>query len=233
MADGLEYLTRLFRSAHAVDLHSFVNVSSQSVYSQARSEAADEGSPIECDTPYSTGKYAMELAAELVLSPEVLVNARMSSLIGPGYDVRIVNRFIARFLADEPVSIQGGEQVFDFMDVRDAARALIVVALAGPPEGSAALNIGSGAPRTLRDIAQAVADIVRTHTEHEPRIDWEPSAGDDRTLGLDSGLLRRRYDFTPRHTLEDTALSILRAMTAPRLASVPETSAGPVEGGRR
>ena len=147
--------------------------------------------------------------------------------------MRIVNRFIARFLADEPVSIQGGDQVFDFMDVRDAARALIVVALAGPPEGSAALNIGSGAPRTLRDIAQAVADIVRTHTEHEPRIDWEPSAGDDRTLGLDSGLLRRRYDFAPRHTLEDTALSILRAMTAPRLASVPETSAGPVEGGRR
>ncbi|MGW9716036.1 NAD-dependent epimerase/dehydratase family protein [Micrococcus aloeverae] len=233
MADGLEYLTRLFQSAHAVDLRTFVNVSSQSVYSQARSEPAAEDSPIECDTPYSTGKYAMELAAELVLSPEVLVNARMSSLIGPGYDVRIVNRFIARFLADEPVSIQGGDQVFDFMDVRDAARALIAVALAGPPKGSAALNIGSGAPRTLRDIAQTVADVVRTHTGHDPRIAWEPSAGDDRTLGLDSGLLLREYGFAPRHTLEDSASSILQAMTSPQFASVRETPSGPVEGGRR
>ncbi|MFP3340609.1 hypothetical protein R0J91_21705, partial [Micrococcus sp. SIMBA_131] len=78
--------------------HSFVNVPSQSAYSQARTEPADEGSPTECDTPYSTGKYAMELAAELVLAPQALVNARMSSLIGPGYDVRIGRRFIARFL---------------------------------------------------------------------------------------------------------------------------------------
>ena len=147
--------------------------------------------------------------AGLVLPPEVLVNARMSSLIGPGYDVRIVNRFIARFLADEPVSIQGGDQVFDFMDVRDAARALIAVALAGPPEGSTALNIGGGAPRTLRDIAQTVADVVRTHTEHEPRIDWEPSAGDDRTLGLDSGILSRHYNFSPRYRLEESAHHIL------------------------
>lgn len=233
MADGLEYLIGLFRAASAVDLHCFVNVSSQSVYSQARTEAAHEGSPIECDTPYSTGKYAMELAAGLVLPPEVLVNARMSSLIGPGYDVRIVNRFIARFLADEAVTIQGGDQMFDFMDVRDAARALIAVGVAGPPFGSAALNVGSDDPRTLRDIAQTVADVVRSHTDHAPRIAWEPSAGDDRTLGLDSGLLRRDYGFAPRHTLEDSALSILQGMTSPQSASVGETPTGSVEGGRR
>ncbi|MEV0571757.1 NAD(P)-dependent oxidoreductase [Micrococcus luteus] len=233
MAQGLEYLTQLFKAASSVDLHSFVNVSSQSVYSQARTEPAAEDSPIECDTPYSTGKYAMELAAALVLSPQVLVNARMSSLIGVGYDVRIVNRFIKKFLAGDTVTIQGGEQTFDFMDVRDAARALIAVALAGPPEGSTALNIGGGAPRTLRDIAQTVADVVRTHTEHEPRIDWEPSAGDDRTLGLDSGLLRREYDFAPRHTLEDSALNILQAMTTPQVTSVRETPTGPDTGGRR
>lgn len=233
MAQGLEYLTKLFKAASSVDLHSFVNVSSQSVYSQARTEPAAEDSPIECDTPYSTGKYAMELAAGLVLSPRVLVNARMSSLIGVGYDVRIVNRFITTFLAGDTVTIQGGEQTFDFMDVRDAAQALITVAVAGPrPEGPA-LNIGSNNPLTLKEIAQTVADVVRTETGHPAEISWEASAGDDRTLGLDSGLLRREYDFVPRHCLEDSALNILQAMAAPRLPSVRETPTDPVEGGRR
>lgn len=214
MAQGLEYLTRLFKAASSADLHSFVNVSSQSVYSQARTEPADEDSPIECDTPYSTGKYAMELAAALVLSPQVLVNARMSSLIGVGYDVRIVNRFIKTFLAGDTVTIQGGEQTFDFMDVRDAARALIAVALAGPPEGSTALNIGSNNPLTLKEIAETVADVVRAEIGLPAEISWEAPAGDDRTLGLDSGLLHRHYGFTSRHSLDDTARLILEALTA-------------------
>lgn len=214
MADGLEYLTRLFQSAHAVDLHTFVNVSSQSVYSQARAEAADESSPIECDTPYSTGKYAMELAAELVLSPAVLVNARMSSLIGPGYDVRIVNRFIKKFLEGETVTIQGGEQTFDFMDVRDAAQALITVAMAGPrPEGPA-LNIGSNNPLTLKEIAETVADVVRAETGHPAELSWGASAGDDRILGLDSTRLQSDFGFVPRYTLGESARLILKGLVA-------------------
>lgn len=214
MAQGLEYLTRLFKAAASVDLHSFVNVSSQSVYSQARTEPAAEDSPIECDTPYSTGKYAMELAAALVLSPQVLVNARMSSLIGVGYDVRIVNRFIKKFLAGDTVTIQGGEQTFDFMDVRDAAQALITVAVAGPrPEGPA-LNIGSNNPLTLKEIAQTVADVVRAETGHPAEISWEASAGDDRILGLDSTRLQSDFGFVPRYTLGESARLILKGLLA-------------------
>ena len=151
----------------------------------------------------------MELAAALVLNPRILVNARMSSLIGVGYDVRIVNRFIKKFLAGETVTIQGGEQTFDFMDVRDAAQALITVAVAGPrPEGPA-LNIGSNNPLTLKEIAQTVADVVRAEAGHAAEISWEASAGDDRTLGLDSGVLSRYYNFSPRYRLKESALHIL------------------------
>lgn len=216
MAQGLEYLVRLFDAASAVSLHSFVNVSSQSVYSQSRTEAAGEDSPLECDTPYATGKYAMELAAGLVLPPSVLVNARMSSLIGVGYDIRIVNRFITKFLAGDTVTIQGGEQTFDFMDVRDAARALIAVGIAGPPSGSSALNIGSNNPLTLKEIAQTVADVVRAETGLPAEIAWEPSAGDGRTLGLDSSFLRQHYEFVPDHSLETSARHILDGLLADR-----------------
>lgn len=219
LADGLEFLVGLFDVASKAHVHSFVNVSSQSVYSQSRTEPADEQSPIECDTPYSTAKYAMELAAGQVLSHDVLVNARMSSLIGVGYDVRIVNRFLARFLAHQDVQIQGGEQLFDFMDVRDAAKALVVLALTDPRNRPTVVNVGSNNALALKEIAHTVADVVRAETEHRPVITWSPSSGDTRTLGLNSNLLHREFGFTPQFTLADSTRHILHGMTNTRPAA--------------
>jgi dTDP-6-deoxy-L-talose 4-dehydrogenase (NAD+) len=61
----------------------------------------------------------------------------------------------ARLRAGEPAELSGGNQIRDFLDVREAARMIVDVAL-GPEEGP--VNICSGKPVTVREVAERIAD---------------------------------------------------------------------------
>lgn len=203
MAAGIEFLTELFSTASRENVATFVNVSSQSVYRQDRESPADEESPVECDTTYSTAKYALERAADAVFGEGINVNARLSSLVGAGYDIRIVNRFINQAKAGEPLVVFGGEQSFDFMDVRDAARALVLIAREGH-KGFGDLNVGSSNPLNLREIATLTARVMENVLMRPVLIDWRDSKGDNRSLALDCTRLKRQYGFRPKYTLADS-----------------------------
>lgn len=209
MATGLEFATRLYQQATTASVRTFINVSSQSVYSQDRTTPADEESVIECDTPYSTAKYALELAAEAILPRGTLVNARMSSLIGPGYDIRIVNRFIRQILQNAPIVIRGGGQVFDYMDVADAAQALILIGSHGSKSAGSTVNVGASNPLTLEEIATQVAATVEDATGLQAAIRREPSQGDVRLLTLQCERLRNDYGFAPEVSFPESVRRIL------------------------
>jgi len=57
--------------------------------------------------------------------------------------------------AGEPAELSSGSQVRDFLDVREAARMIVDVAL-GSQEGP--VNICSGKPVTVRELAERIAD---------------------------------------------------------------------------
>ncbi|CQD22835.1 dTDP-glucose 4,6-dehydratase [Mycobacterium europaeum] len=81
---------------------------------------------------------------------------RLFYLYGEGEDERRLVPYIRKQLAaGQEVLLTRGTQVRDFLDVRDAARMIVDVALG---EGQAAVNICSGHGVTVRQLAERIAD---------------------------------------------------------------------------
>ena len=115
--------------------------------------------PLDPTTPYAAAKAAAYLSLREWLPRQGVsfLWARLFYLYGPGEDERRLVSYLHRQLAvGKPVELTRGEQVRDFMDVREAARVL-VDELQGARIG--AVNISSGQGITVRALAESIADM--------------------------------------------------------------------------
>jgi dTDP-L-rhamnose 4-epimerase len=80
-----------------------------------------------------------------------------------------------------PQVFEDGAQRRDFVHVRDVARAN-VLALTAPEPVPGALNVASGTPRTVLEMAQALARACDAPPEAAPRLTGEWRAGDVRHI---------------------------------------------------
>jgi dTDP-6-deoxy-L-talose 4-dehydrogenase (NAD+) len=114
--------------------------------------------PLRPQTPYAAAKAAAYLALGQALPQQGVSFAwcRLFYLYGEGEDARrLVPYLRARLAAGEPAELTSGAQVRDFLDVGEAARMVAETAL-GPKEGP--LNICSGVPVSVRELAERIAD---------------------------------------------------------------------------
>ena len=137
-----------------------INISSQSVYDQKRCYAATEDSPLLLQSNYAVGKYASELFMKLLEKDAHVTNVRMASLIGPGFDQRLTNKMAKSAIQDRKISYQINDLVFGFLDVEDAARAILRLAAVPAARWKTVYNLGSDASYSLREIACTIAEIL-------------------------------------------------------------------------
>ncbi len=159
IADGLEYIQKMFELAVEKQASAIINISSQSVYSQKRTETATEETTVCLESPYAVGKYAVELMLESICkgSKTSYTSLRMASLIGPEFDQRIVNRFARQMLNQEPITIVRQEKKMGFLDVEDAVNAIIAVSYATFSSWQPVYNVGNGHGYTVEEIYNSVA----------------------------------------------------------------------------
>lgn len=219
LAGGLDYNADLFRAADAAGVRLVVNVSSQSVYDPKRMDAASESSPLVLGTPYATAKYATEVMATRICTRPRVVNARLASLIGIGFDQRVVNKMVARAADGHGLTVKGSDQAFGFMDVRDAANALIAVATGalrqdrGDQSPNDVVNIGVNGDVSLRSIALLVADIARQEIGTSVAVDESEAVNPTCTSALDVSKLATEYGFSAKISLEETVRDLFRALS--------------------
>lgn len=201
MADGLKYIGDVLSVAVAGGVKAVINISSQSVYSQFRENAADENTTLNLESKYAIGKYATELLTNTICKTIPHTNIRTASLIGVGFDQRLVNKFVKQVLSGIDICIKGGRQVFGFLDVRDAASAIIRVA--GGTKWGEVYNLGPTKNYSLAEIAEyvqkAVTDyeFVRTGIILEKSADWQNSS-------LVSTRLREQFGWEEVHPLMES-----------------------------
>lgn len=118
-------------------------------------QEAESPSPFDL---YSASKEAAERIAWILSEQHDIptIYARIFNVVGPGQD----ERHICGWLARQMVAIRAGLQqrvevgplstTRDFIDVRDVARALFVIAYRGTPGGR--YNIGSGIETPIREV---------------------------------------------------------------------------------
>ena len=168
-----------------------------------------ETKPPELASVYALSKYAQErlglMLGETYRIPTVALRffniyGTRQALSNPYTGVLAI--FAARLLNDRPPLIyEDGLQRRDFVSVKDVARACRL-ALEHPEAVGGVFNIGSGEPRTIRDVALELAttlDKPQLHAE----LTGEYRVGDIRHCYADIGQARAVLGFEPQVEFAD------------------------------
>ncbi|MFP4143826.1 MAG: NAD-dependent epimerase/dehydratase family protein [Phycisphaeraceae bacterium] len=104
--------------------------------------------------------------------------------------------FASRLLNNRPPRIfEDGEQQRDFVSVHDIARACVLAMESGDAPGEV-LNIGSGRPRTIRQVAEALAEVMG-RADVQPEVTGEYRVGDIRHCFADISRARSVLGYQP------------------------------------
>lgn len=172
--------TKLTNSIHerckAAGVKTLVFTSTAAVYGRAQ-ECKEDGETIP-ENRYAKTKLMAE--RELLSTPgsTKVVVARLANVYGFSYYDKntVVSSFVRKALRGEDLIIEGsGEQVRDFVHVKDVADALIFLA----EQATGIYNVGSGRTVSVRKIAEKVIKESHSKSEikHEPSIRNEPMPG--------------------------------------------------------
>lgn len=215
LAAGLDYSKKCYRLLKKIAPRGIVHVSSQSVYSRKREKPASESTPVNLESGYAAGKYAAELLTNTFFEEIPHTNLRMASLIGVGFEQRITNIFVEQALKNHEIHIQEGQQSFGFLDVRDAAAAVVrLLEDDSPKEWKEVYNVGTDENHTLREIAETVIGNVEEYCGIEAVLTSEESDVCFQST-LNSERFRRQFYWEPKYNLKDTVISLIRAKGEP------------------
>ncbi|MEE3063120.1 MAG: NAD(P)-dependent oxidoreductase [Actinomycetota bacterium] len=155
--DCLTGTLNLARAFSSVNGKRFVGVGTCAEYDTSAGLLTTD-TPLSPNTLYAACKAAAFQVLSSLLDPECMTFAwcRIFYLYGEGEDERRLIPYIRKQMAaGQEVLLTRGEQVRDFLDVKDAARMIADVAV-GPQQG--AVNICSGEETTVRQLAERIAD---------------------------------------------------------------------------
>lgn len=155
--DCLAGTLRLSQGASRAKVRRFVGIGTCFEYDLSAGLLTVE-TPLRPWTPYAAAKAAAFMALSQYLPQQGLEFAwcRLFYLYGEGEDERrLVPHLHARLKAGEPVELTSGQQIRDYLDVREAGRMIVKAAL-GTVRGP--VNICSGTPVTIRELAERIAD---------------------------------------------------------------------------
>jgi nucleoside-diphosphate-sugar epimerase len=176
IASNIQATVSLMRATEMPSPPRVVLVSSGSVYGAGGGHAPfAETGPAEPRDPYGATKRAAEDVARVcaLRSGTPLVIGRVFNLVGPGLDDRhlpgaLAGRIsaIRRRLAPPTLTLGPLDSTRDFVDVRDAAGALVALARAGDP--GTIVNVASGIERPAREVLD-----VLLHLAGDPPVEIE------------------------------------------------------------
>jgi dTDP-L-rhamnose 4-epimerase len=174
-------------------------------------EPISEGAPADPRNVYAATKLHQEhLACTFARETGVPVTIlRYHNVYGPGMPRDTPYAGVAALFADAlaagrpPRVFEDGEQLRDFVHVRDVARAN-VLALTAPEPVTGSLNVCSGTPRSVGELAHALRDGAFPGAP-EPVVTGEFRLGDVRHVFADPSRAARTLGF---HAREDFAAGI-------------------------
>lgn len=160
-----------------------------------------EDTPVDPRNAYATSKLAQEFYASnwARVTDGSVAALRYHNVYGPGMPRDTPYAGVAAIFTsalrrgEAPQVFEDGGQRRDFVHVRDVAAAT-VLACERHTAGVRAFNVGSGTPRTVGEMAQALAAALNGPT---PRVTGHFRLGDVRHITADSSRLKQEMNWTP------------------------------------
>jgi dTDP-L-rhamnose 4-epimerase len=162
----------------------------------------DEATPFDPRNAYATSKVAQEFYAGnwARLTGGALTALRYHNVYGPGMPRDTPYAGVAAIFTsalrrgEAPQVFEDGCQRRDFVHVRDVAKAT-VLACEKQERGIRAFNVGSGTPRTVGEMAAALAEALKGP---RPVVTGRYRLGDVRHITADSSRLRAELSWLPQ-----------------------------------
>ncbi|MFC0205841.1 NAD-dependent epimerase/dehydratase family protein [Novosphingobium soli] len=158
---------------------------------------------------YALNKYVQERTTHIMGAPYGIesVCLRLFNVYGPGQALSnpytgVLAIFASRLLnGQQPMIFEDGEQRRDFVHVSDVARAF-ADALVLPQASGQTFNIGSGADRSVTEVAQSLARAMNKN-DIAPEIVGKARIGDIRHCFCDTALAQEKLGFQARQDFEE------------------------------
>ena len=164
-----------------------------------------EDAPIDPRNGYASSKFGQELFAAnwARVTGGTVAALRYHNVYGPGMPRDTPYAGVAAIFSSAlrngrpPQVFEDGGQRRDFVHVADVASATVLASEHGLPAGELrAFNVGSGTPRTVGELASALATALRGP---EPEVTGEYRLGDVRHITADSSRARTELGWQPTH----------------------------------
>jgi UDP-glucose 4-epimerase len=214
-------LVNLFEAALTLGTSpAFVLAGSGFEYAQ-RPRSLSEADPVEPFSPYGVSKACASICARLYAERMPVTLLRLFSVYGPGErEPRLLPHLVGCALRGQPVELTGCEQVRDYTQVADAAESFWR-ALASTPEAGAlrVMNVGTGAPATLKQFVLHAADALRA-AGHTPELlfgakPYRP--GEPMTYLADITKMRQSLGWVPRVGVAEGVARAVQTMLSAEL----------------
>jgi UDP-glucose 4-epimerase len=184
-----------------------IYASSSGVYGSSPLIPASEETPVSPLSPYGIDKLSGEWHAKVLWNVYRVpsISLRLFNVYGPRQDPSspysgVISIFSKRVSKNLPLTIYGdGEQVRDFIYVKDVARAM-AKAMRAPMEGAKIYNLCTGNGTSINFLADMIGKISSMPIIKEYAPERE---GEVRISIGDPSRARTALEFNPRYSLED------------------------------
>lgn len=137
----------------------FIFASSREVYGEADRLPVSESARLAPKNLYGATKASGEHLLSSMRSPSMNVSIlRLANVIGSGDSGRVLPNWLNAARDGRPLALFGGQQVLDFVPIDTVTKAVFSLLERGAIDTP--INIGSGKPTSLRDLASEVVSRV-------------------------------------------------------------------------
>jgi nucleoside-diphosphate-sugar epimerase/carbamoylphosphate synthase large subunit len=216
IAGSLKFAHEIFTRAAQHQVPAVINISSQSVYGLENEPLWTEETPVYPSSPYAQAKYASELMLASLHEMDKQLNQtsiRLGSLAG-GAPGLIENDFLSKMtkqaLEGEDLTVIGGEQQMERLDIRDAVAGITRLIKTDPKEYNSVYNFGSGVTYSLSEIANEIKDLVSEKTGNSNlKINIRKSDSEPMNFGMDSTKFYKDLGWRPQYSIKETIKSLI------------------------
>lgn len=207
---SLAFTKDVMRLANELGISRIINISSKSVYENNTQPEWDENTAVNPKGNYALAKYASELISDAcITNPDCkLSHIRLASLIGPGMEQRVVTKLIRKVMNGQKLTITNGTQLFQYMDIRDAAEAILALLNTDIKNWKKIYCVAPDIQVSLQEIAQIVVGTCEKHG-YMP-VDIEVTAAENCCNGyMNPKLFGTDTGWREKYTLQDCVSNII------------------------